>query len=112
MKIAVIDCGTNTFNLLIAEKNSAGKVHFILEDKIPVKIGKGGLEQGIIAPDAYIRALEAMKSYATIIQEHEVDQIIATSTSAFRSTSNGNQLQQEIKQTTGIDIEIITGEQE
>jgi len=42
MRIAVIDCGTNTFNLLIAD-DSSGKVEFIFEDKIPVKIGKGGI---------------------------------------------------------------------
>jgi exopolyphosphatase/guanosine-5'-triphosphate,3'-diphosphate pyrophosphatase len=111
MRIAVIDCGTNTFNLLIGD-DSSGKVEFIFEDKIPVKIGKGGIESRIIVADAYNRALEAMKSYALAIKKYAVDKVIATSTSAFRSTDNGPLLKNEILEKTGIDVKIISGEEE
>ncbi len=111
MRIAIIDCGTNTFNLLIAEIKG-DSIDFILEDKIPVKIGKGGIEDRTIVPEAYGRALEAMKSYAVTIQKYEVDQIIATSTSAFRSTDNGPVLKEDILKETGIDVQIISGELE
>jgi exopolyphosphatase/guanosine-5'-triphosphate,3'-diphosphate pyrophosphatase len=111
MRIAIIDCGTNTFNLLIAEKTGPN-VEFIFEDKIPVKIGKGGIENKIITQDAYLRALEAMRSYAFTIQQYNVEKVIATSTSAFRTTDNGPKLRDEILRATGIHIEIISGDQE
>lgn len=111
MRIAVIDCGTNTFNLLIAD-DSSGKIEFIYEDKIPVKIGKGGIENKTIVEEAYARALDAMKSYSHAIKNYSVDKIIATSTSAFRSTDNGPQLKQDILEKTGIEVHIISGEEE
>ncbi len=111
MRIAVIDCGTNTFNLLIAEKTGED-LQFIFEDKIPVKIGKGGIEAKVIVPEAYQRAVDAMKSYQLTLKKYEVDEVIATSTSAFRSTDNGEQLKQEILEKTGIDIRILSGDEE
>lgn len=111
MRIAIIDCGTNTFNLLIAEK-IGDQLKFIFEDKIPVKIGKGGIENKTIVDDAYQRAIEAMISYSILVKKFEVDKIIATSTSAFRSTDNGPELRDEILRETGIFIEIISGDKE
>ena len=111
MRIAIIDCGANTFNLLIAEKNG-DQQKFIFEDKIPVKIGKGGIENKTIVADAYQRAIDAMKSYSFMVKKYEVDKIIATSTSAFRSTDNGPELRDEILRETGIYIEIISGDKE
>lgn len=111
MKIAIIDCGTNTFNLLIAE-NIGQQLRFIWEEKIPVKIGKGGIENNIIVPEAYQRAIDAMNKYAESIKRFSVDRVIATSTSAFRSTDNGEQLKKDILHLTGIEVKIISGKQE
>lgn len=111
MRIAIIDCGTNTFNLLIAEK-TGDELKFIAEEKIPVKIGKGGIENNIIIPEAYQRAIEAMLQYAGSIKKYAADKVIATSTSAFRSTNNGPDLKKDILEKTGIDVQIISGEQE
>ncbi len=111
MRIAIIDCGTNTFNLLIAEK-IGNDLQFIFQDKIPVKIGKGGIESRTIVSEAYDRALKAMQQYALSIKEYKVDKVVATSTSAFRSTDNGPVLKKDIFESTGIDVQIITGEEE
>lgn len=111
MRVAIIDCGTNTFNLLITDVSN-GNITVVHKNQIPVTIAKGGIEKNIIAPDAYQRALGAMHTYSLQIKKWQVDKIIATSTSAFRSAENGPQLRNEIEQTTGISIEIISGEQE
>jgi exopolyphosphatase/guanosine-5'-triphosphate,3'-diphosphate pyrophosphatase len=111
MRIAIIDCGTNTFNLLIAEKTH-NELTFIAEEKIPVKIGKGGIENNIIVKEAYQRAIDAMIQYASSIKKYSADKVIATSTSAFRSTQNGQDLKNDILKLTGIDVQIISGEEE
>ncbi len=111
MRVAIIDCGTNTFNLLITDV-IGNQISLVHKEQIPVTIGKGGIEKMMIAPDAYKRALDAMQSYSIRIKELNADKIIATSTSAFRSTENGPELKKDIFQFTGIDVQIISGELE
>jgi len=111
MRVAIIDCGTNTFNLLITDIEG-DKISIVHKQQAPVSIGKGGIEKRIIAPEAYQRAMNAMQTYAQKVLELNVDKTIATSTSAFRSTENGPQLRDNIYEKTGISIEIISGDLE
>lgn len=111
VKIAIIDCGTNTFNLLLAEKE--GEVfRMVHEEKIPVKIGKGGIADGLILPEAAARAIAAMQNYAEKISAFGAQKVLAIATAAFRRARNGEALKQEIRKTSGISITTITGEEE
>ena len=109
--IAVIDMGTNTFNLLIAGVNGQ-KMTEIYFEKIPVKLGKGGMQQKIITPEAKLRTIEAMIRYKEIADRHHVQEILATGTSALRSATNSGELLDNIRQTTGIEVHIIPGDEE
>lgn len=111
MRGAVIDLGTNTFNLLIADKVN-GKMVEIVREKKSVKIGKGGLSKNIIAPDAYERAIQAVKEYINLINSSKATNIKIVATSAFRTTENANQLASEIEQITCTKVEIIDGSEE
>lgn len=108
---AVIDLGTNTFNLLIAE-NVGGKIKEIVREKKTVKIGKGGLNNHFITEDAYNRAIQAIKEYAQLIQKHHVNDKRIVATSAFRTTENGPQLANEIEKIIHAKVEIIDGNTE
>jgi exopolyphosphatase/guanosine-5'-triphosphate,3'-diphosphate pyrophosphatase len=57
---AVIDLGTNTFNLLVAEVNNEG-LEIVYSCKEGVGLGMGGINQNIIAPDAFIRGIQALR---------------------------------------------------
>lgn len=103
--------GTNTFHLLLAEQE-AGSWKFIRNDKVPVKLGKGGINEGHITPDAMERALSTMKDFRRYADEEGVSHIRAIATSAVRSASNGAFLVDEIKRSTGIEVEVISGERE
>ena len=60
---AIIDLGTNTFHLLIASlENDESIVHDKLQ--IAVKLGEGGINQKIIAPEAYQRGLDALEKFS------------------------------------------------
>ncbi len=111
MRLAIVDLGTNTFNLLIAEVSDTGfkTVH---KEKKAVKLGKSGINSGMIAPDAYRRGLTAMNYYSETIEQFKVDKIIAAATSAMRDSKNASEFISEVKQTTGIEIEVISGEKE
>jgi exopolyphosphatase/guanosine-5'-triphosphate,3'-diphosphate pyrophosphatase len=112
MRIAIIDLGTNTFNLLIAEINEKGLFKKIHSDRIPVKLGEGSINQGYISEIPFKRGLDAIKIYHQKIIELNVIRVKALATSAIRSSSNGNLFAEQIKSLTGIEIEIIDGERE
>ena len=110
--IAVIDLGTNTFHILIAEVTEPHNYRIVHRLRIPVMIGKGGINQGLITEEGQERALAALQQFAALIRQYEVQQVRATATSAFRNARNGKALVQRIREETGIRIEVIDGMQE
>ncbi|MGB3464879.1 MAG: Ppx/GppA phosphatase family protein [Cyclobacteriaceae bacterium] len=111
MRLAVIDMGTNTFHLLIVDLEGDGFT-VIYKEKIAVKIGKGGISTGRITEEASFRAIKALKRFREIIDEHQVDDIYATATSAIRNAINGKSLVALIERETGINTRIISGLEE
>ncbi len=112
-KIAIIDCGTNTFNLLIAKQTDTGiKIYY--EGEKSVRIGDQSRAKGLISERAMSKAVEVMKEFCDIMTDYRVDgeNIHAFATSAFRNTKNGTQLRKKIADSTGVDIQIISGTQE
>lgn len=108
---AVIDLGSNTFNLLIADvKNNQLNVAVNLE--FPVKIGKGGLVNNFITDSAMQRALIALSKFKSYIDKFEIIEVKSLATSAIRNATNGNELIQKVKQLFDIDISIINGNEE
>ncbi len=113
MRCAIVDLGTNTFNLLIADitEESFSVIH---KEKQAVKLGKSGLAEGEkkIQPDAIERGLKAMKHYANVVSSFSPDKTIAIATSALRDASNSSLFIDEVKAQTGIQIQVISGEEE
>lgn len=109
--VAVMDLGTNTFHLLIAEGTAANYRELIhIHDS--VKLGEGGINKGIIQPAAYKRGIIAMQQFQQQILDSGVKEVRAIATSALRSASNGKDFIDEVQAKTGISIETIDGEQE
>ncbi|MFW5699290.1 MAG: phosphatase [Bacteroidota bacterium] len=111
-RVAIMDLGTNTFNLLVAEENHSGPLKVLFENKLPVKIGKGGIHKKSILPDAMERALTAVKEHAKKTKEFQTEKKIAYGTSALRGASNGKELMEKIKAQSGFDVHIIDGNRE
>lgn len=112
MKIAVIDLGTNTFNLLIVEKDNKGGYKKLSSNRIPVKLGEGTINKGFIAEIPFNRGISALKEYSKIIQEQKIEKVVALATSAIRTAENGQDFVARAKQEAGIDVEVIDGNRE
>lgn len=112
MRIAVIDLGTNTFNLLIVETGQNQGYKILYNNKLPVKLGKSGIDKKEIRPDAITRGLNAIEKHLQTIVEYKAEKTFAFATSAIRSARNGDQFVKMVKQRCGLDIEIIDGERE
>ena len=103
--------GTNTFHLLIAEADSRG-YHITYRERLAVKIGKDGINNGIITEQGLHRALLAMQSFRNTIDQQQVERVYAFGTSALRNASNGEDVVKRIKELTGIEATIISGDLE
>jgi len=109
--VAVMDLGTNTFHLLIA-RGDAAKPEELFHTTVPVRLGEGGINNGIIQPAAYKRGIDTLVKFGKRIEEFKVERIKAAATSALRTTSNGKAFIDEVRAKTGIRIELINGDDE
>src|SRR5690606_19125134 len=105
-KRAVLDLGTNTFHLLIAEV-SENTMDFLYQETIAVKLGEGGINQGIITDTAFKRGIQAIEQFAEKINRYEVIEIRTAGTAALRSAVNGGTFIEEVKRRTGIAVKLV-----
>ena len=110
-KIAIIDLGTNTCNLLIAE-HQKHSYHIIYQGKEVVKLGKGGIDKNMLTEDGLERAILAIRKHLERINQFEVSEVVIIATSAIREATNKDWFQQQIKASTGLELQIISGEKE
>jgi exopolyphosphatase/guanosine-5'-triphosphate,3'-diphosphate pyrophosphatase len=111
-KIGVIDLGTNTFNLLVAELRGHEEARYIHKDKISVKIGEGGITKNLLLPIPMDRAIEALKQYSKSLKDHKVTTLYALATSAIRGAKNKNEFILRAWSETGIFINVVSGDEE
>jgi len=111
MSIAILDFGTNTFNLLIAERKERS-FNILHSSKQPVKLGRGGIQISHITPDAFERGFVAIQNHMEIINSFGVEEILAFATSAIRNAINGEEFVEEVKQRFGFWVTVIPGERE
>lgn len=110
-KAAIIDMGTNTFHLLLVNLNET-TYEVIYKEKVPVKIGQGGISQNHIHPDAELRAFETLVHFKGLMDVEGIDDIFAFATSGVRNATNGQAFVKKIKETFGIDVLVIDGQEE
>ena len=112
MRLAVIDCGTNTFNLLVIELVNKFTYSKLYNMRIPVKLGQGGINKGYIEEPAFDRAIRAIAEFKNVITKYQIDKTLAFATSAIRDAENGEKLVEQVKKQSGIEITVIDGEKE
>lgn len=109
MKIAVLDLGTNTFHLLIANI-AQGQYEILSRTRQYVYLAQDGI--GNISEDAISRAEQAAHFFSRILKDEQVNQCRITSTAALRTATNGADLGQRISKILGWPVEIISGDRE
>lgn len=116
MKLAAIDIGSNAARLLIADVRllKRNKPEFIKSNliRVPLRLGFDVFENGTISKEKTQHILSTMKAYRHLLDAYEVQHVKACATSAMRDAKNGEMIIQQIKDTTGLEIEIISGDRE
>ena len=111
MRVAAIDCGTNSIRLLIADIDGNNFREITREMEV-VRLGQGVDKTGAFHPDAIARTLAAVDLYATEIAKRGVEKIRFCATSATRDASNRALFIDGVKERLGIEPEVIAGEVE
>lgn len=112
MRVALLDLGTNTFNMLIAEIDRNKNYRRIYQSKVPVRLGEGGLNDNMITDAAFERGLLALKNQIIALKNHACEQAFAFGTSALRSASNGQEFVDKVAELYDLHIQVIDGDRE
>ncbi len=112
MRISSIDIGTNTILLLIVEAKGGKIIKVLHDEQVIARLGKGVDEHRIITSETANRVAEFLYSYRGTSHKYRSEKIIAVGTSALRDASNKREFCDEMLQKTGIDIEILSGDDE
>ncbi len=109
--VAVIDIGTNTTRLLVAEVEEGEVVE--LERRTTItSLGQGVDATGRLAEEAMDRVAEAIAVYREVIDRVGAERVVALATSAMRDSENGPQFRDFLQQRFGIDARTISGDEE
>ena len=111
MRVAAIDCGTNSIRLLIADVDGKNFREIAREMEI-VRLGQGVDKTGQFDPEAVARTLEATEKYADVVRQKGVEKIRFCATSATRDATNRNIFIDGVKSILGIEPEVIPGTEE
>ena len=112
MRVAVIDCGTNTIRLLVADPGPGMSLSEVDRRLELVRLGQGVDATRRFHPDALARTLAAVDTYATRIHELGVDHVRFLATSAARDVSNRDEFFDGVRDRLGVDVDVITGDEE
>src|SRR5215213_4259147 len=112
-RVAVIDMGSNSWRLVVFGYEP-GTPWWSLVDEIreAVRIAAGVGETGALRPDRVELALHTAAVFAAFCRATEVDDVQAVATSAIRDASNGAELLDQIRTTTGLEPRVISGGEE
>ena len=111
-RYSVIDVGTNSVKLLIAERRPHGSWITTVERAEVTRLGEGIDLTGAIAPRAMERTVRAVTSMVDEARSLGVQEIAAIGTAGMRMASNAIEVVDTIRRRTGITIEVISGEEE
>ena len=111
MRVAAIDCGTNSIRLLIADIDGSNFREIVREMEI-VRLGQGVDQTGKFHPDAIARTLAAVDKFAVEIAKRGVEKIRFCATSATRDATNRHLFVDGVRDRLGIEPEVISGDEE
>lgn len=112
MRKAIIDLGTNTFNLLVYELDEVAGLRILHSEELPVFLGRGGIEKGVLADDAMERGVETLREFRTMATDLGAERISGFGTSALRNARNAGAFTERVLRELDIPVRIILGNEE
>lgn len=112
MRVAVVDCGTNTIRLLVADPGPGVTLVEVERRLELVRLGQGVDATRRFHPDALARTFAAVDTYAARIRDLGVDRVRFLATSAARDVENRDEFFDGVRDRLGVDVDVISGDEE
>jgi exopolyphosphatase / guanosine-5'-triphosphate,3'-diphosphate pyrophosphatase len=111
VRAACIDIGSNTTRLLVAECVDGALVE-VHQERAFTRIGRGLAARGVIGADKIDEVVAVVREQISVAREHRAQQILGVATAAIRTAANGTALAEAVAAGTGLEVEIVSGEDE
>lgn len=111
MRVAVVDLGSNSTRLLIADVDGA-QVSEVVRDSAVTRLGEGVEATGMLSPEAIDRVFAVLARYRREIDRHGAEAVVGVLTSAVRDAADGERFARAVRERFGIAARTISGEQE
>ena len=111
MRVAAIDCGTNSIRLLIADIEN-GTLTDVVRTMVIVRLGEGVDKTGEFSQAALARTFAAIETFALLISQHQPERVRFVATSASRDVLNRGEFMDGVLSRLGIEPDIISGDEE
>jgi exopolyphosphatase/guanosine-5'-triphosphate,3'-diphosphate pyrophosphatase len=112
MRVAVVDIGTNSTRLLIADVEADGRVADLLRQSRVTRLGAGVDSGGTLSAEAVERTCAVLEDYRKLIDSHGCEANLAVLTSAVRDASNGADFAEHVRRDYGLDARTLSGDEE
>jgi exopolyphosphatase/guanosine-5'-triphosphate,3'-diphosphate pyrophosphatase len=113
MRAAVIDVGSNSIKLLVADRGGDGRLVEVVSRTLESRISKGiGSDHPRLSAEGMEHGISSIATFANEAKRARADRISVVATSAVRDASNGSVFAQDIKAGTGLDLRVLTGAEE
>jgi exopolyphosphatase/guanosine-5'-triphosphate,3'-diphosphate pyrophosphatase len=111
-RVAVVDIGTNSTRLLVADVSPSGTVSTVVRRSTVTRLGAGVDASGSLSSEAIDRVFRALDDYSEEINSHNCTSNLAVLTSAVRDAANGAEFAERIRREYSLDARVLTGEEE
>jgi exopolyphosphatase/guanosine-5'-triphosphate,3'-diphosphate pyrophosphatase len=111
-RVAVVDIGTNSTRLLVADASPSGAVSTLVRRSTVTRLGAGVDASGSLSPEAIDRVFRTLDVYSKEIDSHDCVANLAVLTSAVRDAANGPEFAERIRREYSLDARVLTGEEE
>ena len=113
MRVGVVDIGTNSTRLLVADVDRAsGAIAPVLRRSQVTRLGSGVDTGGALADDAMARVFDTLAGYRKALDEHHCERNLAVLTSAVRDSANGGSFAERVRGDFGLDARVLSGDEE
>ncbi|HTZ74272.1 MAG TPA: HD domain-containing protein [Candidatus Aquilonibacter sp.] len=112
VQLAAIDAGSNAIRLAIARATSPQHIEILESERAAVRLGHNAFTRRMLDEKTIARAVRAFRSFREAMDRHQVTAYRAVATAAAREARNSRKLLERIRRKTGIEVDVITGEEE
>jgi len=111
-RCAAIDIGTNSIKLLVGGVDADGTVVPVWETSEQTRLGEGLYDSGRLKPEAILRTVTGVGRLMELARSHGARRVAAVATCAAREAVNGVGLQEAVREATGLEVRVLTGDEE